>query len=239
MFPCDPALDFASGLTRADGPLQRQELFARTLENFGVRSFAYLNQGRRFQPWHLETTYSGAWIEHYLRQGYAEHDPVLAEARRSPLPFAWAALLKRSETSEAGLKVFRDAQDFDIRDGMTMPIHGADGFAMMSLVIGDDSLMGPKAAAERQTVRLMTLYYHQAVEMETVRRQDSQFSLTAREREVLRWTAGGKTGWEIAQILGIGERTVVFHIENAKTKLGAASRSHAAAKAAMLGLVEV
>jgi len=61
--------------------------------------------------------------------------------------------------------------------------------------------------------------------------------LTPREREVLLWAAKGKTGWEIGQILRLSERTVTYHVENARAKLGASSRAHAVVKAVTLGLI--
>lgn len=57
-------------------------------------------------------------------------------------------------------------------------------------------------------------------------------SLAKREIETLTWAARGKTSAEIAQILGLSKRTVDFHIENARTKLGVATRTQAVAKAA-------
>jgi DNA-binding NarL/FixJ family response regulator len=48
--------------------------------------------------------------------------------------------------------------------------------------------------------------------------------LNDREVEVLTWVARGKTSAEIAQILGLTRRTVDFHIDNARAKLGAATR---------------
>ncbi len=51
--------------------------------------------------------------------------------------------------------------------------------------------------------------------------------LTRRETECLKWLAEGKTTWDISKILDIRERTVVYHIENAKKKLNAANRTHA------------
>jgi DNA-binding NarL/FixJ family response regulator len=56
--------------------------------------------------------------------------------------------------------------------------------------------------------------------------------LAKREIETLTWAARGKTSAEIAQILGLSKRTVDFHIENARTKLGVATRTQAVAKAA-------
>ncbi len=60
----------------------------------------------------------------------------------------------------------------------------------------------------------------------------SEVSLAEREIETLTWVARGKTSAEIAQILGIAKRTVDFHVDNARNKLGVVTRSQAVAKAA-------
>jgi DNA-binding NarL/FixJ family response regulator len=62
--------------------------------------------------------------------------------------------------------------------------------------------------------------------------------LTDREVEILTWVARGKTSSEIAQILGLTKRTVDFHMDNARTKLGAATRTEAVIKAATGRLIE-
>jgi DNA-binding response OmpR family regulator len=62
--------------------------------------------------------------------------------------------------------------------------------------------------------------------------------LTDRESEALTWAARGKTSSEIATILGLTKRTVDFHIDNAREKLGAATRVEAAIKAATGRLIE-
>jgi DNA-binding response OmpR family regulator len=62
--------------------------------------------------------------------------------------------------------------------------------------------------------------------------------LTDREAETLTWAARGKTSSEIATILGLTKRTVDFHIDNARVKLNATSRMHAAVKAAAGQLIE-
>jgi DNA-binding response OmpR family regulator len=63
-------------------------------------------------------------------------------------------------------------------------------------------------------------------------------ALNEREVEVLTWVARGKTSAEIAQILGLTKRTVDFHTDNARNKLGAATRTEAAIKAATGRLIE-
>ena len=53
----------------------------------------------------------------------------------------------------------------------------------------------------------------------------------------VRWTAEGKTSADIAEFLRISERTVNFHVNAAVAKLGAANKTSAAVRAAMLGLI--
>jgi DNA-binding CsgD family transcriptional regulator len=55
--------------------------------------------------------------------------------------------------------------------------------------------------------------------------------LTAREREVLRWLAAGKTDREIAAILTVSVRTVQKHLERIYTKLGVETRTAAVMRA--------
>jgi DNA-binding NarL/FixJ family response regulator len=62
--------------------------------------------------------------------------------------------------------------------------------------------------------------------------------LNDREVEILTWVARGKTSVEIAQIIGLTKRTVDFHIDNARAKLGAATRTEAVIKASTSRLIE-
>src|SRR5499427_4511604 len=63
-------------------------------------------------------------------------------------------------------------------------------------------------------------------------------TLNDREIEVLTWAARGKTSSEIAALVSLSKRTVDFHLDNARVKLGAATRTEAAIKAAMGKLIE-
>jgi DNA-binding NarL/FixJ family response regulator len=65
-----------------------------------------------------------------------------------------------------------------------------------------------------------------------------QIGLGERERETLTWAARGKTFAEIAQILGLSRRTVEFHMDNARRKLGVPTRTQALIKAAVGHLIE-
>lgn len=60
--------------------------------------------------------------------------------------------------------------------------------------------------------------------------------LTARETEVLKWAADGKTSNEVSMILGISKRTVETHIARSMSKLNACTRSSAVLRAHALGV---
>jgi DNA-binding NarL/FixJ family response regulator len=63
-------------------------------------------------------------------------------------------------------------------------------------------------------------------------------TLNDREIEALTWVARGKTSAEVAELVGLSKRTVDFHLDNARVKLSAATRTEAAIKAAMGKLIE-
>jgi len=61
--------------------------------------------------------------------------------------------------------------------------------------------------------------------------------LKLREIEVLTLVARGETSAAIARKLDLSKRTVDFHIDNARTKLRATTRTEAAIRAAAMGLI--
>lgn len=61
--------------------------------------------------------------------------------------------------------------------------------------------------------------------------------LTLREKEILQWTAAGKSSWEIAQIISCTEAGVNYHFCNIRRKFGVRSRWVALVMALEQGLV--
>ena len=62
--------------------------------------------------------------------------------------------------------------------------------------------------------------------------------LNDREIEVLTWVSRGKKSIEIARKLRLSKRTIDFHVDNARIKLRAATRTEAATKALAIGLIK-
>ena len=73
------------------------------------------------------------------------------------------------------------------------------------------------------------------LEDEMVMTPEMRFS--KREKEILKWTAEGKTSSEIAMILSISENTVNFHQKNMQKKFNAPNKTQIACYAAATGLI--
>ncbi|MEX5685694.1 Transcriptional activator protein LasR [compost metagenome] len=68
--------------------------------------------------------------------------------------------------------------------------------------------------------------------------QPQAIKLTAREKEVLQWSAIGKSSWEIAQIIDCTEAGVNYHFCNIRRKFGVRSRWIAMVMALEQGLIQ-
>jgi DNA-binding CsgD family transcriptional regulator len=225
--------------------------FERTFREFGFNLYCYA--GVRAEPGRdsatarnpddaiVLTNVPAQWTDRYVDENYTENDPILRESALSRLPLTWTERLRSRARSSREDKMFTDAFDFGIRRGMTVPIHGPSGeFGVMSLYsdLTDREFM-KRSDVVRYDVHMAALYLHDAVQRTFTRAESTPkpLPLTEREVEILRWTAIGKTAWEIGSILKISERTVNFHLQNLMNKLGVHNKTHAAAKAMSFGLI--
>jgi len=104
-------------------------------------------------------------------------------------------------------------------------------FAMLEQVLAGEPALPPRLAH--------SALQHLAQRDRPGERGRDPMELTEREREVLRWMAGGVTSSkELARRLGVTERTVKFHIGNVLDKLQVGSRAEAVAYVLRTGLVE-
>ena len=116
---------------------------------------------------------------------------------------------------------------------------GADGFLDKSQEL-EDFLGGIRQAAEKDVVIAGPAAASVGQIAEGIERRRSAGSrLTDREREVLTIAAEGLTAREIADRLGVRERTITTHLARIYGKLGVTSRLGALRVAARSGLVSI
>ena len=93
------------------------------------------------------------------------------------------------------------------------------------------------AACEKPVVHVLAVYAFERVRALSRPCETKRSCLTSRQREVLAWTAAGKTAWEIGEILRITKRTVDEHTQTAARKLGAVNRTQAVVLAILNHLI--
>jgi DNA-binding NarL/FixJ family response regulator len=101
---------------------------------------------------------------------------------------------------------------------------GADGFVDKELQPHELLRAVEDAAAGRMVLTGPAVDMVGAIADDLERRRDVEATLTPREREVLAVAAEGLTAREIAERLGVRERTVTTHLGRIYGKLGVRSR---------------
>ena len=116
---------------------------------------------------------------------------------------------------------------------------GADGFLDKNLDL-EEFLAGLRRAADEEVVIAGPAAASVGQIAEGIeRRRSAGFRLTEREREVLSVAAEGLTAREIADRLGVRERTITTHLARIYGKLGVTSRLAALRVAERSGLVSI
>ncbi|RWK24258.1 MAG: LuxR family transcriptional regulator [Mesorhizobium sp.] len=171
----------------------------------------------------LISNYPSSWTSHYLQQRYHSVDPVILRGLRGWDTFDWGVDRDHRYLPTSQQEVLEKAAEFGIRGGLTMSMHDHRGrFAALTFASNE---------AHPPFLRSLTRY-EKAMQLVAInvhihaRRRLAEdcvvdgIMLTRREFECLKWAACGKSAWDISQILGVSKRTVTFHQENAKAKLG-------------------
>ncbi|MDA4848274.1 helix-turn-helix transcriptional regulator [Hoeflea poritis] len=212
-------------------------ILARMQTHYGIRHQCYVNMsssGGKQNVLDVVHSFPEEFVNVYKRKLYAV-DPVMQAALIGIKPVDWQ---ERHRNEPAARKTFAVAADYGIGDtGMSIPLLSrGNEAALFSIYVEIRPEEWPRYRKEViGELQVLATYLHSA------RRQGSQDAitadLTARESEVLTWTAAGKSYWEISMILGISDRTVRFFMTNARHKLGAVTNSQAVALAVSQGII--
>jgi len=234
----------------------------RVVQDMGFAAFGFVDAGRvgrGEKPFYIGT--GGArWEQEYVRNGFAAVDPCLQRARRTNTPFTWRStplppLIGRR--APGAVKTMWAAWDHGFRDGLVMPFHfrDADGLFHSSSAVffWKDPLdrFDLLLRESKHELHFIMLYWIQRA-LDIIARDhrmaQSPFKsvqatdgvrLTDRERDVLGWAAEGLTAAATAEKLNLSEDTIETHMRHAIRKLRANNKTHAAALAVHLGLIDV
>jgi DNA-binding CsgD family transcriptional regulator len=226
----DELLDVYERLNSAQDLPQLQAACSSVLSQAGGYYFA----AGLFNPRHgqrvIAVDYPASWIEHYFANHYLDIDPTVTTAAHRAAPYAWDFAAARGTVAAP---VFDDIYDLGVRSGLTVPVHLPGGATFVASFAGRE--LDDRRRRPLLTCVAVLLHEHFA-RLDAGCRAMAP-NLTARECDCLSWVARGKTSWEIGEILGVAERTVNFHLNNAFAKLDTSGRTMAVVRAITLGLI--
>lgn len=220
------AFDFVDDIERMSDRHLVMDRFSRELSHHGFHAWLITglpNPGNRIDPLMMMLNgWPQGWTELYTKLDLVQNDPVVAHCFRSTIPFEWDEAPYDAQTNPGAKDVMDRATDFRMKQGYCVPIHSSEGFQAVVTVAGERVELGGQI---KRALHLMALYAHgKAVELCRPKTLPLQRLLTRREREVLQWTAAGKSSWEISRILGVSESTVTAHIKAAAAKFDTPNR---------------
>ncbi|MCB1547026.1 MAG: autoinducer binding domain-containing protein [Hyphomicrobiaceae bacterium] len=172
----------------------------------------------------LMCTRPEAWVREYVARGYFHVDPICRALARTDVPFTWAEAVGGRRLDPEEEEVMQHAAGYGMDCGFVVPIFDAGGeFGVVS--IGGKGKA--PCRAERTALTMAATLAHCRLSVLAARARERAIGLTERERECLMWIAEGKSDWQIGRILDISAKTVNYHVENVKRKLGVATRVQA------------
>ncbi len=227
---CARAVAVANDLQELTG------IFGAYIESRGLNSFLIGEVTGRDQLAAQNLVFGSldlGFVRKYWQGGSMFHDPMTKKTLKSNCPVRFSDIHTLKNLSKKAAKAVEIRMAYGMQDGIIFPLKGRLNCFAMAGIHGDISkcsssdLMVLEMLCIALYRRATTLYPLPELEYPA-----QGVRLTKRERQCLIWVARGKTSLDIAQILMITERTVQYHIENARTKLGAESRLQAVILAA-------
>ena len=162
-------------------------------------------------------------------------NPNIQNCLESSLPVLW------TEKFYADNSPFSERlRSYGIRYGWTHFSRDAQGtIGSLALASCNEEITERDMHLNQVEIGWLTHYGHAAMAKFLIPKYvpESVTTITAREREVLLWTAEGKTAYEIGKILDVTTRTVNFHVQNLLIKLRATNKIQATIKAEKFGLL--
>lgn len=179
-----------------------------------------------------------AYLASFSDREKNKHDPIGQHCKRLGVPIVWD---QGTYVGASFVEQWEVQAPHGYRTGISLALHLPEGRHFMLGVASSSELPEEPSDLTRLVadVQLFAVYAQEAAFRILVppKSRPETPGLTPRELESLKWTMEGKTAWEVGAILGISERSAVFHLNNAMHELGCINKHQAVLKALRLGLI--
>lgn len=214
-------------------------VFGDHLARLGIDMFAfsYVRHQNDIAGHGVMSTYPEEWLNHYFSHNYMAFDPVYRVGWERSGVFDWASMGKAQPLSKDEARLMNEAAEAGLKSGAAASIHLGYGnligfgFASSSRhAFGRDHLSQLYAMAGQ----FQLVYTSLVADPER-----PEVKLSTRQKEVLCWTATGKTRADIAEIMGITEDTVDDHLRQIFRKLRCNDKVVAVLRAVQIGAISI
>ena len=171
-------------------------------------------------------SYPEDWAEQFKTIRRLSDDPIVLASCRTGVGFQWSDIADIVRLTRDHKRTLETAKRHGIGDGFTVPAHvpgEANGSCSFAQPIGKSVPTENLPAAQ-----LVGTYAFQAARtilhniMRTLPLDPVE--LTGRQLDCIALVAKGKSDWEIAQILGVKEETVSYHLDEARKRYDVVKR---------------
>jgi LuxR family quorum-sensing system transcriptional regulator SolR len=233
----DHIFEQIEAIQMAPSLLKLLDVVEQHIQTLGFEYFSYGHRGHTpvaAPKLELISNYPSAWSAKYQKESYFEQDPTILHALKTTAPLVW-----KEDTFSQAPELKEDAALFGIEFGWSQATRSTSGVSMLTLVRPSIPLSDAEIRSNTPNLMWFTQTLNDALEKFILESPLTvpEVSLTNREAEVIRWTADGKTSYEVSVILGIAERTVNFHLNNVMVKLNSHNKISATVKAMVLCLI--
>lgn len=185
----------------------------------------------------IHSNFSAQFNKSYSEKKYEKFDPVVLDSIGTNILTWWDSEGVTSRDPVAEM-IIRDRFAQGCTTGISLPVRGKGGqFSIFSLWSSDREGFRDSVADGFDGLHAYALYLHEALFQH--RRGQDAHGLSDTEQELLRWTALGKTAWEISVLVSLPERTVHYHLAEASRKLSAPNKTAAVCIALKAGLLDL
>lgn len=214
-------------------------VFTDYLGRLGIDMFAfsYVHHQNDMAGHAVISSYPADWLDHYIRHNYITFDPIYRIGWEKSGIFDWAGISKTHSLSGDEVRLMNEAGEAGLKSGAAAAIH-----------LGYGKLIGFGFASSSRHVfsrNHLSQLYAMAGQFQLVytalvaNPERPQVRLSARQKEVLRWIATGKTRADIAEIMGITEDTVDDHLRQVFRKLRCNDKVVAVLRAIQIGAISI
>ena len=214
-------------------------VFSDYLARLGIDMFvfSYVHHQNDIAGHGVVSSYPDDWLDHYVSHNYITFDPIYRIGWEKSGIFDWASISKTHSLTRDEQRLMNEARDAGLKSGAAASLH-----------LGYGSLIGFGFASRHRHVfgrdHLSQLYamagQFQLVYTSLIARPERpQIRLSARQKEVLQWTATGRTRADIADVMGISEDTVDDHLRQIFRKFRCNDKVVAVLRAVQIGAISI